>query len=204
MLALLSLPLSQQQSLVANSANSANTYTFNVTLPHDEVATFDVEVHHDWAPKGSKRFEQLVNSDFFKDVRFFRVVNGFMAQFGINGDPQVAARWHDNTIPDDADTGHSNERGTVSFATSGPDSRTTQMFISLVDNSRLDSMGFTPFGKISTSGMQVVDQIESFYGEGAPSGNGPDQGRIQMEGNTYLMRDFPRLSYINSVQSSAL
>ena len=197
MLALFSLPLSQQQSLVAKSTN---TYTFNVTLPHDKVATFDVEVQPDWAPKGAQRFEQLVKSDFFTDVRFFRVVSGFMAQFGINGDPQVAAQWRDKTIPDDPAAGHSNERGTISFATSGPDSRTTQLFINLVDNSRLDGMGFTPFGKISASGMHVVDQIESFYGEGAPSGNGPDQGRIQMEGNKYLERDFPRLSFINSVQ----
>ena len=197
MLALLSLPLSQQQSLVAKSSGA---YTFNVTLPHGKVATFDVEMQPDWAPKGAQRFEELVKQDFFNDVRFFRVVDGFMAQFGISGDPQVAAKWRGNTIPDDADTGHSNERGTISFATSGPDSRTTQMFINLVDNSRLDSMGFTPFGKISTSGMRVVDQIENFYGEGAPGGNGPDQGRIQMEGNTYLMSDFPRLSFINSVK----
>ena len=197
MLALLSLPLSQQQSLVAKSSS---TYSFNVTLPHGKVATFDVEMQPDWAPKGAQRFEELVKQDFFEDVRFFRVVDGFMAQFGISGDPQVAAKWRDHTIPDDADTGQSNERGTISFATSGPDSRTTQMFINLVDNSRLDSMGFTPFGKISTSGMHVVDQLENFYGEGAPGGNGPDQGRIQMEGNTYLMSDFPRLSFINSVK----
>ena len=134
MLALLSLPLSQQQSLVAKSSS---TYTFNVTLPHGKVATFDVEMQPDWAPKGAQRFEELVKQDFFEDVRFFRVVDGFMAQFGISGDPQVAAKWRDHTIPDDADTGHSNERGTISFATSGPDSRTTQMFINLVDNSRL-------------------------------------------------------------------
>ena len=155
---------------------------FEVTLAAGEKASFEATVKPEWAPLGAARLQELVRSSFFTEARFFRVISGFMAQFGISGSPEVAAKWRGNTIPDDADTGHSNERGTISFATSGPDSRTTQMFINLVDNSRLDSMGFTPFGKISTSGMHVVDQIENFYGEGAPGGNGPDQGRIQMEG----------------------
>jgi len=196
-------------SLVLNSLShptlapqASNVFTFNVSLSSG-VSSFDVEVHDDWAPKGAKRFRELVATDFFQDVRFFRVVDGFMAQFGINGDPAVAAKWRDNSITDDSNSGHSNEPGTISFATSGADSRTTQMFINLVDNSRLDGMGFTPFATIKGDGMKVVEAINSEYGEGAPNGNGPDQGRIQTEGNKYLKADFPRLSFINTVTEVA-
>ena len=153
-----------------------------------------IEVHRDWAPLGADRFYNLVNSGFFDGVRFFRVISGFMAQFGIHGDPKVAAAWRDATIADDPVRQH-NVRGMVSFATAGPNTRTTQLFINYADNSRLDGMGFSPIGQI-VQGMDVVDRLYAAYGEGAPAGHGPSQGRIQTEGNEYLARDFPQLDQI--------
>jgi peptidyl-prolyl cis-trans isomerase A (cyclophilin A) len=155
---------------------------------------FVVEVHRDWAPNGADRFYNLVKNGFFDDARFFRVISGFMVQFGINGDPRVSAPWRSATIKDDP-VRQSNKRGYITFATSGPDSRTSQVFINFADNSRLDGQGFAPFGQV-TSGMNVVDALYSAYGEGAPSGRGPAQGRIQGEGNAYLKKDFPDLDYI--------
>src|SRR3989441_12100382 len=141
---------------------------------------FVVEVHRDWAPNGADRFYNLVKNGFYDDVRFFRVVSGFMVQFGINADPKISAPWRMATIKDDP-VKQSNKRGTITFATSGPDSRTSQVFINFVDNSRLDSQGFAPFGQV-TSGMNVVDALYSGFAEGVPSGRGPEQGRIQREG----------------------
>jgi peptidyl-prolyl cis-trans isomerase A (cyclophilin A) len=155
---------------------------------------FEVEVHRDWAPAGADRFYNLVKNGFFDNARFFRVISGFMVQFGIHGDPAVSAQWRQARIPDDA-VKQSNSRGTMTFATAGPNTRTTQIFINFADNSRLDRMGFAPFGQI-VSGMNVVDSLYSGYGEGAPSGQGPDQGRMQQEGNAYLMKDFDKLDYI--------
>ena len=157
---------------------------------------FIVEVTRSLSPNGADRFYNLVRSGFFKDIAFFRVVPGFMCQFGIHGDPAVSAKWREATIPDDPVKG-SNTRGTISFATAGPNTRTTQLFINFVDNTPLDGMGFSPFGKV-IEGMDVVDKINSEYGEGAPRGRGPNQGRIQMEGNAYLKKDFPNLDYIKS------
>jgi peptidyl-prolyl cis-trans isomerase A (cyclophilin A) len=156
--------------------------------------TFVIEVQRDWAPLGADRFYNLVRSGYYDDVRFFRVVSGFMAQFGIHGDPQVAAAWRDQRIPDDP-VRASNTRGMVSFATAGPGTRTTQLFINYGDNARLDGMGFAPFGRV-VDGMDVVDRLYAAYGEGAPRGRGPDQGRVQTEGNVYLGRAFPRMDYI--------
>jgi peptidyl-prolyl cis-trans isomerase A (cyclophilin A) len=157
---------------------------------------FVVEVTRDLSPKGADRFYNLVRSGYFKDVTFFRVIPGFMCQFGIHGDPAVSAKWRPASITDDPVKG-SNKRGTISFATAGPNTRTTQMFINFVDNVNLDRMGFSPFGKV-IEGMDVVDKINGEYGEGAPRGRGPDQGRIQDEGNAYLRKDFPNLDYIKS------
>lgn len=157
---------------------------------------FTVEVTRSLAPHGADRFYNLVRSGYFKDVEFFRVIPGFMCQFGINGDPKVAAAWRNAEIPDDPAKA-SNVRGAITFATRGPNTRTTQLFINFANNSRLDGMGFAPFGKV-TEGMDVVDKINGEYGEGAPMGRGPDQGRIQNEGNAYLKRDFPNLDYIKS------
>ncbi len=157
---------------------------------------FIIEVTRSLSPNGADRFYNLVRSGYFKGVVFFRVVPGFMCQFGIHGDPSVSAKWREATIPDDLVKG-SNLRGTITFATAGPNTRTTQLFINFGDNTGLDSQGFSPFGKV-IKGMDVVDKINSEYGEGAPNGRGPDQGRIQMEGNDYLKKDFPNLDYIKT------
>ncbi len=157
---------------------------------------FTVEVTRSQAPNGADRFYNLVRSGYFKGIAFFRVIPGFMCQFGVHGDPKVAAAWHDARISDDP-VKASNTRGAISFATAGPNTRTTQLFISYGDNSRLDRMGFSPFGKV-TEGMDIMDKINGEYGEGFPSGRGPDQGRVQKEGNAYLKKDFPNLDYIKS------
>jgi peptidyl-prolyl cis-trans isomerase A (cyclophilin A) len=157
---------------------------------------FTVEVTRLLAPNGADRFYNLVRSGYFKDIAFFRVIPGFMCQFGIHGDPGVSAKWREANIPDDAVKG-SNTRGTITFATAGPNTRTTQLFINFGNNVSLDGMGFSPFGKV-TEGMDVVDKINGEYGEGSPEGNGPNQGRVQMEGNAYLKKDFPNLDYIKS------
>lgn len=154
-----------------------------------------IEGHRSWSPLGADRFYNLVKIGYFKDVAFFRVINGFMAQFGIHGDPQISAQWRPARINDDPKAGQSNARGTVSFAMAGPNTRTTQFFINFANNANLDGMGFTPLGKV-VEGMEVVDSIYDGYGEGAPRGMGPDQGRIQMEGNAYLKKDFQKLDYI--------
>ncbi len=157
---------------------------------------FTVEVTRSLAPNGADRFYNLARSGYFKDIALFRVIKGFMCQFGIHGDPSIAAKWRQANMPDDPVKG-SNTRGTITFATAGPNTRTTQLFINYGDNQRLDTMGFSPFGKV-VEGMDVVDKINGEYGEGAPGGRGPDQGRIQREGNAYLKKDFPNLDYIKS------
>ena len=156
--------------------------------------SFVVEVHRDWAPNGADRFYNLVKNGFYDNTRFFRVIEGFMAQFGVNGDPKVSAVWRESRIKDDP-VKVSNKRTFVTFATAGPNTRTTQIFISYGDNSNLDSQGFSPFGQV-VSGMKVVDSLYSGYGEGAPGGRGPNQTRVQSEGNAYLASSFPNLDYI--------
>jgi peptidyl-prolyl cis-trans isomerase A (cyclophilin A) len=155
---------------------------------------FVVEVHRDWAPNGADRFYNLVKNGFYDNVRFFRVISGFMVQFGINGDPRISAPWREARIPDDP-VRQSNRRGYITYAMAGPNTRTSQVFINFADNANLDNSGFAPFGRI-VSGMNVVDSLNAEYGEGAPRGRGPDQSRIQMEGNTYLNRDFGRLDFV--------
>jgi peptidyl-prolyl cis-trans isomerase A (cyclophilin A) len=158
---------------------------------------FTIEVHRDWAPNGADRFYNLVKNGYFGNIRFFRVIPGFMVQFGISGEPDLNKVWKDARIPRDP-VKQSNGRGYVSFAMqggpTGPDTRTTQVFINFGDNSQLDASGFAAFGKVTK--MDVVDKIYSGYGEGAPSGKGPDQGRLQAEGNAYLTKDFPKMDYI--------
>ena len=155
---------------------------------------FVIDVQREWAPVGADRFYNLVKNGFYDDNRFFRVISGFMVQFGINGNPQVAAQWRSAQIKDDP-VKQSNKRGFITFATAGPNSRTTQVFINFGDNARLDGSGFAPFGRV-TAGMDVVDRLYAEYGEGAPNGRGPDQGRIQREGNAYLEKDFSRLDFV--------
>ena len=181
--------------------NLANPAALNAQAPAVYKAKFDtskgtfvVEVHRDWAPNGADRFYNLVQNGFYDNARFFRVISGFMVQFGINGDPKISAVWRGANIKDDP-VKESNQRGTITFATAGPDTRTTQTFINFADNRGLDRQGFSPFGRV-VSGMNVVDALYSGYGEGAPQGEGPAQGRIQTQGNAYLIRNFPKLDYI--------
>ena len=150
---------------------------------------FVVDVTRSWAPEGADRFYNAVKEKFYDDCRFFRVVPNFMVQFGINGNPEVQKKWRDANIKDDPVT-KSNTRGMVTFATSGPNSRTTQLFINFKDNSSLDNQGFAPFGKVSEEGMKVVDKINAEYREQ------PNQSQIQSQGNDYLKNNFPRLDYI--------
>jgi peptidyl-prolyl cis-trans isomerase A (cyclophilin A) len=160
-----------------------------------------IDVTRAWAPRGADRFYSLVKGGFYDGARFFRVIRSprpFMAQFGINGDPKVTAKWTDANIPDDPVTQH-NTRGMISFATSGADTRSTQVFINYSDNSRLDATGFSPFAVVS-SGMEIVDQFYADYGEGPPDGTGPDQERIEKEGNAYLDSAFPKLDYIKTAK----
>ena len=156
--------------------------------------TFVVEVHRDWAPNGADRFYNLVKNGFYDNVRFFRVISGFMVQFGIHGDPKISAPWREAQLKDDP-VKQSNKRGYITYAMAGPNTRTSQVFINFGDNGSLDSQGFSPFGRVVT-GMEVVDKLNAEYGEGAPRGRGPDQSRMQMEGNAYLTKDFGRLDYV--------
>jgi peptidyl-prolyl cis-trans isomerase A (cyclophilin A) len=185
----------------ANAANLGDPSSLNEKAPAVYKAKFDtskgtfvIEVHRDWSPNGADRFYNLVKNDYYNDVRFFRVIDGFMVQFGISGNPDLSAVWREARIPDDK-VKESNQRGYVSFATAGPGTRTTQVFINFGDNGGLDGLGFSPFGQV-VSGMDVVDALYNGYGEGAPRGAGPDQGRMQTEGNAYLMTDFPKLDYV--------
>lgn len=158
---------------------------------------FVIAVHRDWAPLGADRFYNLVRSGFYNGVRFFRVIPGFMAQFGIHGDTAITAAWRERRFPDDP-VRRTNGRGMVTFATAGPGTRTTQIFINYGNNDRLDGMGFAPFGQV-VEGMEVVDQLYGVYGEGSPRGRGPDQFRLNVEGEKYLARQFPKLDKINKV-----
>jgi peptidyl-prolyl cis-trans isomerase A (cyclophilin A) len=150
-----------------------------------------VEATRAWAPNGADRFYNLVKLGFFTDIGFFRVVPDFVVQFGIHGNPDVAAAWRTAQLQDDPTSKQSNEKGTLTFAKGGPNSRTTQMFINYKNNDRLDKMGFPPFAKV-IQGMEVVDALNKEYGEQ------PQQPTVQSEGNAYLKREFPKLDYIKS------
>jgi peptidyl-prolyl cis-trans isomerase A (cyclophilin A) len=170
---------------------------FKVKL-HTTKGDIVIEAHKDWSPSGADRLYNLVKIGYFQDIAFFRAVKDFMVQFGIHGDPTVNAVWRASTVNDDPPGKQSNQRGMVTFAKTGaPNSRSVQLFINYKDNAMLDGMGFTPVGKV-IEGMDVVDKINTEYGEGAPRGQGPNQMRIQSEGNKYLKADFPRMDYILS------
>jgi peptidyl-prolyl cis-trans isomerase A (cyclophilin A) len=166
--------------------------TFRVRLETSK-GPIVVQVFRDWAPHGADRFHELVAARYFDDNRFFRVVKGQWAQFGINGDPAIANAWRTRTIPDDPRK-QSNVRGTVTFAFAEPNARTTQVYIALKDLSDpQDAQGFVPFGRV-VEGMEVADALNSEYGEG--SGSGIRAGKQQplfAGGNVYLDREFPRL-----------
>ena len=156
-----------------------------------------IEVTRAWAPNGADRFYNLVKNGFYDETRFFRAVPNFMVQFGIHGDPNVAKVWQNARIPPDKVT-QSNKKGFITFAMgASPDTRTTQVFINFRANTNLDGMGFAPFGEV-VSGIEVVDKIYTGYGEGAPRGSGPAQGRVVAEGNAYLTKSFPKMDYIKT------
>jgi cyclophilin family peptidyl-prolyl cis-trans isomerase len=160
---------------------------------------FTIEVHRSWAPHGADRFYNLTRAKFFDDSRFFRVRAGYIAQFGIPGDPALAEIWQNQTIPDDP-VQQSNTRGSVAFAMTGPGTRTTQLYINLADNSKLDAQGFAPIGKV-IDGMGTVDQLYSGYGEEAGGGmRGGKQGKILDGGNKYLDSAFPKLDRLTRAQ----
>jgi homoserine O-acetyltransferase len=151
-----------------------------------------IAVHRDWAPNGADRFHELVTTGYFDDSRFFRVVKGQWAQFGINRDPKIATAWRERTIPDDPRK-QSNTRGRVAFAFALPNGRTTQIYISLRDNSYQDEQGFVPFGEV-VEGMDVADSLNSEYGETSGGGIRANQQQPVFDGgNAYLDRAYPRL-----------
>ena len=176
-----------------------------VTAPAEYKVVFDtskgsftIDVHRGWAPLGADRFYELVQDKFFDDARFFRVVKGFVVQFGINKDPKTSELWRQLKIPDDA-VRESNTRGTITYAMAGPGTRTTQVFINLADNTMLNGQGFAPFGKV-VDGMSVVDHLYAGYGDMAPQGEGPDPIQIEYQGNDYLAAHFERLDFMKTVK----
>jgi peptidyl-prolyl cis-trans isomerase A (cyclophilin A) len=204
---------SREVQKVVSSAKKSATAVSTAKAPADVVETWDatfsvnldgkaggkdesftVRVHPEWAPQGAKRFKEIVQAGILKDSRFFRVVPGFMVQFGIPGTPKVAATWAKKHIPDEQ-VKQTNALGTLTFAKAGPNSRTSQIFINFANNRFLDKQGFAPFAEVLGDGMKVVERIQAKYKER------PNQGKIQHRGNTYLMKDFPDLSFIDHVDS---
>jgi peptidyl-prolyl cis-trans isomerase A (cyclophilin A) len=188
-------------SAMAQKPSLKNPASLNEKAPDTYKARFDtsagvfvVDVNRSLAPLGADRFYNLVKNGFYDGARFFRAISGFMVQFGIHGDPAVSSVWRSARINDDPVKG-TNAPMTITFATAGPNTRTTQVFINYGNNAALDKQGFAPFGKVS-EGQDVVNKIFTGYGEGAPRGKGPEQGRIQAEGNAYLSKEFPKMDYI--------
>ncbi|MEY3174151.1 MAG: hypothetical protein RLZZ436_2065 [Planctomycetota bacterium] len=183
LIACLTIPAVAQEKTKATSVPETYRVKFETSC-----GDFVVEVQRKWAPKGADRFHELVTAGYYDECRFFRVVPGFVVQWGMNGDPAVYAKWKDREFADDPVV-ESNLTGMVTFATKGPDTRTCQLFINTADNQRLDSLGFAPFGKV-IEGMDVVQKINAEYGQS------PNQGLIQEQGNEYLKSKFPKLDYI--------
>lgn len=159
---------------------------------------FDLMVRRAWAPQGAAQLGRAVADGYYDGAAFFRALRGFVVQWGIAADPAMTARWQGLRIPDDPTT-ESNRRGTVTFASGGPNTRTVQLFMNLRDNARLDAMGFPPIGEV-IRGMDVVDALHTGYGEGAPAGRGPSQDRLTAEGEAYLAREFPQLDRIRTAR----
>lgn len=182
------------------AVNETAPATFRVRL-NTSKGVIVLELHRAWSPAGVDRVYNLVRHGFYDGARFFRVLDGFVAQFGIHGDPAIQARWRAASIPDEPLV-EGNTRGRLTYAKGGPNSRSTQLFISYRDNSSLDARGFPALGEV-VEGMDVVERLYSGYGEGGPAGSGatgPDQGMIQRRGNEYLTSEFPRLDYIEMAE----
>jgi cyclophilin family peptidyl-prolyl cis-trans isomerase len=169
--------------------------TFKVALDTTK-GEIVIEVRREWAPRAADRFYHLVKIGYYDDVAFFRVVKGFAAQFGLNGDPKVSQVWREATI-DDEMARQPNKRGTVTFARRGSDTRSAQVFVNLKDNAELDDKGFPPFGEV-VDGMKVVDSLHDGYGEQPSIGGGTEQ--ILARGNAYLKEKFPKLDYIRKAK----
>jgi peptidyl-prolyl cis-trans isomerase A (cyclophilin A) len=183
----------KQETAPVKKAQAPDVYKINFDTSKGPVV---VEVHRDWAPIGADHLYELVQAKFYDGDRFFRVLKGFVVQFGLNGDPDMNSRWAHANIPDDPVKEH-NTKGTLTYATAGPATRSSQLFINLADNTRLDSDGFAPLGKVIT-GMDVVESLYAGYGEGSPQGEGPDQTLVEKRGNDYLTQHFPKLDYIKT------
>lgn len=189
--------LAQAQDLTDTTPRQSAPESYDVRF-RTTAGSFVLRVDSALSPGGADRLYDLVQRGFYSDVAVFRVIDKFVAQFGIHGDPEVAAAWRMARIPDDPVVG-SNKKKTVTFAMAGPHTRTTQLFVNLKGNQPLDGMGFAPVGKV-VRGWGTVKKLYSGYGEGAPRGYGPDQTRMQDEGNAYLKANFPRLDYIVSAE----
>lgn len=196
---LMAQPAAAPKKAPAAAGSLTNPASLRAVAPATFKAEFDttkgnfvVEVHKDWAPQGADRFYNLVKGGYFTNAAFFRVVPNFMVQFGLNASPAVNAAWRSANLRDDP-VKQSNKRGYITFATAGPNTRTTQLFINFKDNGFLDSQGFAPFGEV-VEGMEVVDKINSQYGET------PDQGRITAEGDAYISKSFPNIDKIKSAR----
>jgi peptidyl-prolyl cis-trans isomerase A (cyclophilin A) len=197
---LCSLALAADEALMDPSAlNEQAPDQYTVTFETSK-GSFAIEVTRAWSPLGADRFYNLVKNGFYDKARFFRVVPNFVVQWGLPADPKIGAAWREARIKDD-EVKESNLKGYITFAMAGPNTRTTQVFLNLRDNARLDGMGFSPFGKV-VEGWELVEQLYSGYGEGAPRGRGPNQGTIMQKGNAYLEADFPELDYIKSTKVS--
>lgn len=197
----LAIPLSACESGPAYNPMLLTPDALTETAPETFRARFEtskgdfvIEVHRAWSPIGADRFYNLVANGYYDNVRFFRVIAGFMAQFGMHGAPEVSEAWREHRIVDDPVV-QSNTRGFVTYAMGGANTRTTQIFINFGDNSRLDGMGFSPFGQV-VEGMEVVDQINSEYGDTQPRGSGPNPPSIHERGNEYLDAEFPNLDFV--------
>ena len=181
-----------KELIAASKANEQAPDNYKVKFDTTR-GVFTVTVTRAWAPLGADRFYSLVKHHFYDNAAFFRVVPQFVVQFGISSTPAVSAAWKKTDIKDDPVT-QTNKRGAMVFATAGPNTRTTQVFINLKDNSRLDGMGFAPFGVVDGDGMNIVEMMYEGYGDNA----GPDQDRLEKDGDAYLKKGWPKLDYIKS------
>ena len=185
----------RQPSAAVFAAQGPDSFTVRISTTQGAVT---VIARRAWAPRGSDRFFHLVRLRFYDKSMFYRVLPNYIAQVGYHRDPAVTTVWDDLTIKDDKG-GQSNKKGYVTFAHAGANSRTTQLFFNLADNTNLDPLGFTPFAEV-TEGMDALAALNGEYGEIFPRGNGPKAARVALEGNAYLKKAFPKLDGIDSAR----